>query len=60
VIKCAVRLTIPCQVNLHASIRKDKPVIACKTVEYEPKSLVSLNIAGALEKLIERGCDAIF
>lgn len=60
VIKRAIRLTIPCKINMHASIRKDKSAVACKAVEYETESLVSFNVTGALEELIEHRSYAIF
>ena len=51
-IKRPIRLTIPGQINMHASIRKNKPAVACKAIEYESKSLVPLHIAWTFEELV--------
>ena len=59
-VKRSIRLAIPCEINVRASIREDKPAIACKPVENKSKSLIPFHIAGALEELIEYGSDALF
>jgi hypothetical protein len=52
-IQRAIRLTIPCQINMHATICKDNISIACKTIEYNCKPLIPFNATRTLEKLIE-------
>jgi len=59
-VKRPIRLAIPCEINVRASIRKDKPGIASKAVENKSKSSVPFHIAGTLEELIEYGSDALF
>jgi len=46
-------LAIAGEIHIHASIRKDKPVIAGEAIEHLRKSLVPFHIAGTLEKLIQ-------
>ena len=58
-VKRAVRLAIPCEINVHSPICKDQPAIACKAVEYETESLVSFHIARPFEELIEYRSDAL-
>ena len=52
-IERAVRLAIPRQINVHASICEDHSAIARKTIVYQRKPLVSFDITGPLEELIE-------
>ena len=59
-VKRAVRLAIPCKVNVHSPVCKDQPAIACKAVEYKAKSLVSFHIARTFEELIEYRSDMLF
>jgi hypothetical protein len=58
-VKRSIRLAIPCEINIRASIRKDKPAIASKAVENKSKSPVPFHIAGTLEELIEYRSDAL-
>ena len=59
-VKRPIRLTIPCQINMHASIRKDKPAVACKAIEYQSESLVPFHIARTFEELIQHRSNSIF
>ena len=45
---------------MHASVRKDKPVIARKAIKHLCKSLVPFHITGTLEKLIEHRRNTFF
>ena len=59
-VKRPIRLTIPCQINMHSSIRKDKPAVACKAIEYQSESLVPFHIARTFEELIQNRSNSIF
>ena len=58
-VKCTVRLTFACEVNVCDTISKDKFAIACKTVEDKPKSLIPFNIARTFEEFIYDGANEI-
>jgi len=56
----SIRLAIPCEINIRASIPKDKPVIASKAIKDKTEPLVSFHNAGTLEELIEDRSNALF
>lgn len=52
-IERAVRLAVPCQIDMHPTIRKNHVLIAGKAVVDHGKPLIALHIAWTLEELIQ-------
>ena len=59
VVKCAVRLAIPGEVNIHPAVAELHFLIACKTIADQGKSLIPFDITGTLEELVEDGIDQL-
>jgi len=58
-IKCAIGLATASKVNMRNTIGKGKFAIAGKTIEYQCKTLIALNIARTLEEFIQHCTDQV-
>ena len=59
VVKCAIGLTIPCEINIDTTVCKFHFTVTCKAVIDNRKSLIPFHIAGALKELVEHRIDNI-
>jgi len=58
-IQRAIRLAIASKIDMCNAIREQKLAIACKSIEYQSKPLISFNIPGPLEEFIKHRADEV-
>lgn len=55
VIERAIRLALPCQINLRHTIGKGQFAVTGEAIEHQRKSLIAFDIARTFEEFIENG-----